>query len=255
MLLLSAAGAQETPEDETPAPTPGTPQTTPGQDVTPAAGGTQIRLEAVAPEQPVPDGEEFQIRVLVDNVEHLASFDVQVSYDPDLVEPVGAEQATPAPTPEDIEGLAQVENIGAFLESSARGPSINCAAPSPFFRGSSVTFTCATFDLPVCLDGPEGATGSGELGSIRFRVKGDGGTATFALVRSTLVLDDIVPCDPVDGDSVAIEHTRGGPVSVEVEGGGGGLSGVLIGVIIAVVVVVVIGGGGGYLWYRRRAAA
>ena len=249
MLLLSVAVAQETPDGETPTATAGTPE------ATPAPGGTQIRLEAVALEQPVPDGDEFEIRVLVDNVEHLASFDVQVSFDEDLVEPVGAEQGTPAPTPENIDGLAAVTNIGAILETSARGPSMNCEAPAPFYRSGSVTFTCATFDLPVCAGGPVGAEGSGELGTIRFRVDGDGGTASFSIVRSTLVLDDIVPCDSETGDSVPIEHARGGPVTVEVEGGSGGTSAVLIIVIIVVVAVVVVAGGGGYFWYRRRAAA
>src|SRR3990172_5689255 len=52
---------------------------------------TVVRLQVDAI-QPVKSGDTFRLTVLVDNVEHLAAFDVTVGYDPERLNPVPAER-------------------------------------------------------------------------------------------------------------------------------------------------------------------
>jgi len=192
---------------------------------------TTVRLEVDQPLEPLESGREFPVRVLVDEVEHMASFDFALSFDPDKVD------------------MVRIEDQGQFLETGAR-QDIQC----PDLEGEDglVRVNCITFGPPVCQGGAEGASGSGLLSTVYFSSKGHG-DATFELTTSTMALDDFEDCDP-DRGAVAIPHLRGDSVTVDIVGGsGGGSSGLLIGIIVGVVVVVaVVGAGGGFLWYRRR---
>ena len=215
-LLFTSAHAQ-LPEDE--------PTATPVPDT-----DTTVRLEVDEQVEPLESGREFPVRVLVDEVEHMASFDFALSFDPDKVD------------------LVRIEDQGQFLETGAR-QDIQC----PDLEGSEglVLVNCITFGPPVCQGGAEGPSGSGLLATVYFSSKGNG-AATFELTTSTMALDDFDACDPESG-AVAIPHLRGDSVTVDiVGGGGGGSSGLLIGIIIGVAVVVLVGGAGGFLWYRRR---
>ena len=228
-----------------------TPASTPGEQPV-------VRMEIGAPKQPIDSGQEFGVSVLVDNVQHLASFDFTIQFDPQKLEPV-QEAATGSGTPEAVpttnitQGGRQnirVDNAGQFLSTSDRGQNVSC--PVHFAQGSTVAVNCVTLAAPLCLGGPAGASGSGLLATVYFRSKGGGATKlTFA--KTTLIPDDLdPPCDPeAIGSSPSISH-RHEDSSVELSGGSGGSNGAIIGVV-AVVVVVLAAGAGGLLWYRRRA--
>jgi hypothetical protein len=99
------------------------------------------------------------------------------------------------------------------------------------------------------LGGVPGAAGSGPLSTAIFKSKG-GGTAALDLNETTLVLDDIEPCDVDDGSTQPIEHRADG-ASVSLQGGGDGGSGLLIASVAGVAAVVALLAAGGFLWYRR----
>ncbi len=256
-LFLSPVVAQETPEgtaQDTPIATPedGAEPTVPA-----APDGTILRLEIDAPDEPVPKGEEIEVTVLVEDVEHLAAFGLSIQYDPKRLEPVErelTEEATPPPTPLEGESgaeetLVSATDVGAFLATSERGEGMIC--PDPSAKGGRVLLSCVTVGPPVCLDGLPGASGSGVLGRVLFKSKG-GGVTTLDLINTSLALDDADPCDP---DALlqppAIPHQVEG-ATIELASGGGGIPWVIVGPIIAVVVVLVIGGGvGGFIWSRR----
>jgi len=260
MLLHSIASAQEptggsTPvatiaastSEATPAtPTPGGPTATPDLSIK-----TVVRIEVVDP-GPFNAGREFEARVLVDNVDHMAGFSWAISYDPKRLEPVKASGTggTVGPTPaltlqgDQIKGRA----IGEFLSSSARASGMFCAGPAA--QNNEVQSTCVTNNPPVCLGGPAGPSGSGLLGAVAFKSKG-GGKTTLTLSTSELVADDVEqPCDPADLRTVSIPNRQ---QNAEVVLTGGNSSSTMLYIIIAVIVVVVgVGGAGGYLWYRNR---
>jgi hypothetical protein len=246
LALLSPAGAQETPQPTGAEPTAGP---------TGAPGETVIRLEVDAPEEPVPVGDIIQATVLVDNVEHLAGFDFTITYDPDKLQLVEAEgdSSTPVPTVDPALGgtgatAIEIEQLGAFIEASARGERLFCQVPSA--GDGQVVGNCSTAFAPACLGGPEGATGSGVLAVIPFESRG-GGATSLEITSSTLVLDDVEPCDPVDGAPVAIPHTRGAAAPLELAPKDEGSSAMLIIIVVIVVVVVAVVGAGGFLAYRR----
>lgn len=225
LLLLASLGvfvalgpvrAQETPE----------PTNTPEPDT-----NTVVRLAAEAPVEPLPSGREVAVDVLVDNVEHVASYNFSIGFDPEKV------------------SFVRLEDEGQFLETGQR-PNVQCQQIGP--DEGSVGVDCITLGPPVCLGGGVGASGSGLLGTVIFASKGKG-DATLELATSTLTFDDVEPCP--DGPVVAIPYRRGEALTIPIEGGGSGSStGLLIGVIAGVAVAVVVVAGGGLLWYRRRRA-
>jgi hypothetical protein len=255
-LLLSPVGAQETPEM---APEEGDEVTQQTPVVSPQEGeGPLIRLEVDAPEEPIPKGEEIEVAVLVEDVEHLASFAFAIRYDPKRLEPVERdlpENGTPRATPvegldDDGETVVSVRDTGAFLATSERADGLICFDPVVSDR-EKVLVSCVTAGLPLCLDGLAGASGSGVLGRVLFESKG-GGVATLELTDTMLVLDDVVPCDPDPdvGQAQEIAHRVEG-AAIELASGDG-IPWVIVGPVIAVVVVLVIGGGvGGFIWSRR----
>jgi hypothetical protein len=263
LLLLSAASAQETPaptDSTSAAASPGaeTPATTPGALETPTVvTDTLVRIEVDQAVQPVSSGDEFEVRVMVDNVEHLSAFDFVLQYDPDRLEPV-EDPSGGTPAAGDAGGLGAEDvqiagRLAEFIETSPSGESSTCQGPYVREQGF-VLGVCVSLARPLCLDGPEGATGSGVLARIQFKSRG-GEMTNLRLASSNLVSDDVEPpCDPEDFRLRRIPH-RVQDTTVLLAGGGGG-AGVLIGVIIGVVVVALLAGGGGvYVWYRRRSAS
>jgi hypothetical protein len=257
LLFLSVVSAQETPEataEATPNPqetmplgaqeTPADGET-PDAGETPAAGETVLRLEVSSATEEVKEGGTLEVVILVDNVEHMAGFDVAIAYDADRVEPVPATGGgDPSATPLEGERTVEASELGALLETSDRAEGLFC--PGAIDRNSRVIVNCVTTGPPVCAGGPPGASGSGLLGRVTFRAKG-GGEARFEIVESTLALDDLSNCE----EPVPIDHSIGPPVTLELKGDSGS-SGLLIGIIVAVVVILAVVGVGGYFFYQRR---
>jgi len=225
---------------------------TPGPEVR-----TVMKITVDQAIQPIPKGDEFEVQVSVDNVEHLAGFSFKISYDPKRVEPVfvarqqqggTAEQETPQGGV--AEKTVKSANLGQFLTSSGR-QEIVCG--DPVVVGSTADVGCNLLGPPVCAGGQPGVSGTGLLGSLYFKSKG-GGTTVLKLAESGLALDDLAaPCDiSEEGDIqvIAIPHRRL-DATIELAKNGRNTM-LLIGIIVGVVAVVVVGGGAGYLWYRRR---
>lgn len=213
------AAAQETPE-----PTPG---------ATHAAQETPARIRVVVPEGSVDVGDEFEVQVLAENVENLASFDFAISFDPGLM------------------SFLRANDIGELLATGER----QMICSDPMVRERTLFISCITPGPPFCLGGEAGASGSGLLARVVFRAEQEGSSRLELTDPTDLLLDDLDPCDPNIGRAVEIPFRRGPEVSVELGGGGGGISGALIGVIVGIVAVVLVGAAGGLLWYRRRGAA
>ncbi len=252
-----AAGAQTPDSSQATAPTP-TLEPTPGPEVR-----TVVKITVEQPDgKPIPKGDEFEARVSVDNVEHLAGFSFKISYDPKRIEPVfiGSEQqggTAGQGTPQGgvAQRAAKSASLGQFLTSSGR-PEADLVCSDPVVVGNTATVGCNLLGPPLCAGGAPGPSGSGLLGSLFFKSKG-GGTTVLKLADSGLALDDIAPpCDiSEEGDIqiIAIPHRRQ-DATVELakdSSNAAVLIGVIVGVVAAVVVVV---GGAGYLWYRRRSA-
>jgi hypothetical protein len=242
LVLLSPARAQETPEPTSAEPVP-----------TAAPGETTIDLQLSTPEEPVPVGDIIEATVMVNNVEHLAGFDFTITYDKDKFRLVEAEESgTPVPTVDPALGgfgppAIEIET-GAILAASPRNGQLICQVPSA--GDGEVVVNCNTALPPFCLGGPEGASGSGVLAVIPFESRG-GGLTSFEITSSTLVLDDLEPCDFEGGAPVRIPHTRGPAATVELAAKDDSSTLLIVIIIVVVLVVVAAAGGGGYYAYRR----
>ena len=165
LTIASPTRAQETPE--------------PTAEPTPDEAGPRVVVSP--PVRLAQVGEEFAVEVLAEDVEHLASFQLEVEYD--------AEQVS----------YQRAEELGAFLESSARGD-VTCG--DPVVDDGTVAFSCETGGQPVCAGGASGASGSGLLGRLFFN-SSSAGEAAFDLVATALILDDVEPCGEDIGDEIA----------------------------------------------------
>ncbi len=235
--------------------TPPSDEATPGPDVT-----TVVRLSVLDTlKQPVPKGDEIEVQVSVEDVEHLAGFEFTITYDSERIEPVivSGEEAPAtgqAGTPvRGDEGSVKTANLGQVLLSGGRTrDDILCSDPQE--QASTVLAACNILAAPVCAGGDPGVSGDGLLASVFFTSKG-GGLTTLEISKSNLVLDDVAPPCPVseEDDFVvqAIPHRTEGTVTIELAKDNGP-SGVLIGVIVAIVVALVVVGGAAYLFYRRQ---
>jgi hypothetical protein len=171
-----------------------TPEPTPGPDVR-----TTIRLETDAV-QPIGDGAEFPIRILVEEVEHLAGFQVSLRFDPERLAPVlAAASSGEDATPVGSRDVAKAEGLGEFL--SADGRQIFCS--DAVVGTGKVTVVCNILAPPLCLGGQPGAAGSGVLGTIFLESRG-GGMTEISLADSALVADDYDVCEGTVGPAESL---------------------------------------------------
>lgn len=182
-------------------------------------------------------GQNFQVNILVENVENLAAFQFSLSYDPSILKFVEVKE-------------------GTFLGSGAREP--KCLDPRVEPGDPEVLrFNCVTMGSPVSLGGPAGPSGSGLLATVTFSPVG-GGTAALDLVEGRLVAAEI------NEEEMPVElETTTQSASVEViplptptpAGGSFGLGGVswfVLGPIIGIGVVLVAGAAAFTLARRRE---
>ncbi|MCH8025925.1 MAG: hypothetical protein IH866_03940 [Chloroflexi bacterium] len=250
-LLLTPVSAQETPEaTETQEPAP--------------SGSPLVRIEVDAEVQPVHSGDEFEVRVVVDNVEGLSSFGFHLEYDSDRVEPLRVDEGEiPTEQPDDglpgqtvdlVAGDIRVMGeLGEFLSTGDRG--LICAGPMIRRTDPGKVFAvCASPAPPVCLGGAVGVSGSGILAKVVFKSKG-GDMTSFSLSSLDLVSDDVDPlCDPEVLTPLVIPHEQSGAVVVMLSGGGGISTLLLVAIAAVVVIVVLVGSAAAFMWYQRRTA-
>ena len=202
-VLLSGANAQDATQEPTEATAPAaTGQATPAATIEPtpdASIKTLVRIEVDPQTEPIPKGTEFEARVMIDNVDHLAAFSFTISYDPKRLKPVTAEEAQQTPEENSIPGtgapVAKTRGLGDFLTTSDRNKTSGmiCGATEVNQDESTITGICNTLGAPICLGGVAGASGSGLLGAVYFKSKG-GGTTTITLAGAGLTLDDYETC-------------------------------------------------------------
>ena len=251
-LLLTPVSAQETPEaTETQEPA--------------SLSSPLVRIEVDEEVQPVHSGDEFEVRVVVDNAERLGSFGFHLLYDPERVEPVravGEDDATvqpgddfPGASVEPISGdISVMGELGELLSTGDRG--VICAGPVIRRTDPGKVFAlCASPSPPVCLGGPVGVSGSGILGKVVFKSKG-GDMTSFSLSSLDLVADDVdPPCDPQGAlTPIRIPHEQGGAIVVTLSGGGGISTLLIIAIGAIIVVVILVGTVAAFVWYQRRTA-
>jgi len=202
-LLLAVANAQEATQEPTEATAPAaTGEASPaatGEPTPDASIKTLVRIEVDPQTEPIPKGTEFEARVMVDNVEHLAAFSFTISYDPKRLQPVTADDAQQTPEGNSVPGtggpVAKTRGLGDILATSDRDKTSGmiCGATEINRDASTITAVCTTTGAPVCLGGLAGASGSGLLGAVYFKSKG-GGTTTITLADAGLSLDDFEVC-------------------------------------------------------------
>lgn len=244
---------------------------------TPGAGTTILRVEA--PPGPFSEGEQFDVQLMVENVEHLGAFEFYMEYDSDKLrllsgqmEPffLEAERQSDCSGPNGwVELSGAVDQIETDLntiqgvvvqrnEDEGRVTSwfpaeeTDKALQAGHVERTRVFAFCVSRDAPASLGGQPGVSGSGVLATMTFEAIGDG-PAELQLQDTDLLLDDVdPPGDPASQVIPSIPHETES-ASVELAGGGGGSSpwliiGVAAGVAVALVVVggaVVLRRGGG----------
>lgn len=224
-LFAGRAVAQETPE-----PTAATPLPTP--EATHVAQETPALIRIVAPKSSVAVDHEFEVQVEVKDAQNVASFGITLAF------------------PQARATFLRAEDVGAFLKTSER--QVVCSDAN--ILDGKLSLSCVTPGAPFCFGGPPGASGSGLLVRLTFRALQEGDVSLQLGDPTSLVLDDLEPCDPENGRAIDIPH-RLANATIEVAGGGG-TSWALIAIIVgAAVVVVVVGGGVGWYASRRRGGA
>jgi hypothetical protein len=211
--------ATEPPAEDTPGeaePTEEGESTTP-EDGAPATG---TRIVATAPGEELDQDEVFEVDVSVEDVEGLAAFSFTLAWDPDKV------------------SFQSADAIGMVLSEGPRSALVNCDEARVADDGGSVAVACVTGGSPVCLDGEEGASGSGTLARFTLTAEGSG-EADIRFSDSRLISDDIEPCNPGEGVPIEIEHET---VSTSVDIKGDGMNWLLIGGI-ALAVIAIAGAG------------
>lgn len=189
-----------------------------------------IRLQA--PDEQVDVGDEFEVQVLLDDVAHLGSFEFAIKYDPERV------------------SFVAIREAGAMLTADVERDII-CA--DPVNEEGTVRISCVALGAPACMGGVGGPSGSGLLGRVVFRANAAGTAALILTDPTDLVLDDLQPCDPDEGQAVAIPN-KAQDTSVEIAGSDT-FPWPLVGAIAGVVAVVVVLGGVARVAMSRRSSA
>ena len=173
--------------------------------------GAAVRLE-VPRGQVEMDEQPFTVDVLVDDVVNLGALQIELAYDPQVVE-------------------LQDIHEGPFLGSSGR--EVQCLPPDA--EVGALIFRCVTLGAT-----PDGPTGSGILATLTFQPVGAG--------ISTLHFDRVILTDP-SANRLPVE-TQDSSVSVR-EPEGGGIRWMLWGPVIGGAAIVLVVGATG-AWYARR---
>jgi hypothetical protein len=244
VLVLAVVANAQTPTTEEPTSVPTEGGETPDGEPTATEDGepgavqeTDALVIAVVPDEELEEGDTFEAEVRVEDAEHVAAYSFSLEFDPSHLEIVDQDATT--------EGIQFGSAIGDFLQTGDR-ENINCDAPQ-IRPENRITVLCVTNDAPVCLGGPEGASGSGTLGTFEFTVTSEGNT-DLTVAASKLILDDFDPCSeerPIEVQPVL----EGATVKVK----GEGFNWLLVGGVVAVVAVLMAGGAFAYARTRSRA--
>jgi hypothetical protein len=260
-LLLGLASSHGVSAQQ-PTPTPSAPQGA----ATPTEGDVATQLRVEAPEGPFSTGEQFDVQLLIENVEHLAGFDVFIDYDhtqlrlvSGQMEPFFLEGEREPQCGDSPNGWVELSGNTSQIESdlsAVRGAVIQSNPPedtvTAWFPATEtdqaleagqvertrVFINCFSVGPPVSLGGAPGVSGSGQLATVSFEALGDG-TAELPVSQSGLLLDEIDPPADPDGQVVMIPHDPQG-ASVELEGDGGGSSWFVIAVGALVLLLIVL---------------
>ena len=181
----------------------------------PAWAGAQtddMLVKVVVPEVSVKKGaEDVVVEIAVENAKNLASFQFQLTYDPDVLQ-VAA----------DPQGSKPLVQRGDFLGSTGR----EVACPDPESQPGVLRMTCVTLRLE-----PAGPDGAGTLASVTFKAVGSGSTE--------LTLDRVKANIP-DATEITPIQIQSGTVTVK---GAGTMNWALWGPIIGAAALLIIGGG------------
>jgi hypothetical protein len=125
--------------------------------------------------QPVAVGDEVIVDVNVEDVEHLAAYQVRLSYNQSLLT------------------FERIDDSDGFYVNSPRKAELICSNQLDF-TDLGALIGCVTNDAPVCLGGAPGPSGSGTLARFVFTAQ-EAGSTSIEPQRVTLISDDIWPCD------------------------------------------------------------
>jgi hypothetical protein len=169
-------------------------------------------VKVVGPAETVTKGNEnVLVQIAVENADNLASFQFQLTYDPDVLQvAVDPQSNTP---------LIQ---RGDFLGSTDR----EVVCPDPESQPGVLRMVCVTLRLE-----PEGPDGAGTLATVTFRAVGAGSTE--------LTLDRVKANNP-DATPITPIQVQSGALTVK---GSSGMNWLMWGPIIGAIAVVVLGAG------------
>lgn len=141
--------------------------------------------------QPARVGDEFVVEVRIEDVEHLSAFQFELAFD------------------EAAMTLVRWSGLGEMFTTSQRNATLCYPLPDDPHPEESRTAGCSTLGPPVCIGGPSGPSGAGTLARAVFRAE-RAGTTALRLTETTLVWDDVRPCDPATFEAVTIPSQRQG---------------------------------------------
>jgi hypothetical protein len=240
-----------------------TPTATAGEQ--PPATDTVLRVEA--PEGPFAEGDQFDVQLVIENVDHLASIDAYIGYDSSQLrlvsgqmEPFFLDGEREAQCGESPNGwvvlsgsTSQIETALGEIQGVVTQPDDEGGTVTAWFPASEtdkaleagdveetrVLVNCVSVGPPLSQGGSPGVSGSGTLATVTFEAIG-GGTAQLQLTDTALVLDDL---DANDAVQTIPHETQSASVELEGDGGDGGSSWLVIAVAAGVAVALVFVGG------------
>jgi hypothetical protein len=180
------------------------------------ASGQEATVHVEPPSTQVPaDSGAFTVSVVVEGVTNLGAYQIDMSYDPAIVEFVEVKE-------------------GPFLGSSGR--EVKCLPPRT--GEGSAGLTCVTLGAT-----PDGPGGSGVLANITFKPVAPGSSALhFTRLTLTDPPANVLPAQAQDATISILSAATSG---------GGGFAWALWGPVIGGVVVAVAAAGGFAFWTRR----
>ena len=175
---------------------------------------TIMRVTAPAGDSAIKEGDVAPFDVSVENVENLGAFSFVMQFDPDVFE---------------FEAFQR----GDFLGSSGR----EVVCEEPLADVGSVRISCITLR-----EQPEGATGSGLLGTVELNASGSG-TTEITLNRGQLIVPDGTTEIPMKVENTSVEVESTSSINWLIWG-------VIIGIAVIAIVAIV-----GFVATRMRSSA